>query len=70
MAQDYRGRDRIDAPKRQPYKGDSEDLERIIRQLEKVWALEVHKYQSVINQPPTLSEILLVLLVVGLSKIL
>ena len=46
IAQDYKRRDKADAPKPQPYKGDPEDLERFIRQLENVWALEAHKYKK------------------------
>ena len=43
MAQDYKRRDKADEPKPQFYKGDPENLERFIRQLENVWALEAHK---------------------------
>ena len=50
MAQDYKRRDKADAPKPQPYKGDPKDLERFIRQLENVWALKGHKYKKNINK--------------------
>ena len=39
-------RDKADAPKPHPYKGDPEDLERFIRQLENVWVLDSHKYKK------------------------
>ena len=50
MVQDYKKRDKADAPKPQPYKGDLEDLERFIRQLENVWALEAHRYKKDITK--------------------
>jgi hypothetical protein len=50
MLTEYRKKDRADAPKPQGYKGDPEDLERFIRQLENVWALESHKYKSDITK--------------------
>ena len=47
MIADQKRRDKADAPKPQPYKGDPEDLERFIRQLEIVWVLESHKYKNI-----------------------
>jgi len=35
-----------EAPKPKPYKRDPEDLERFIRSLENVWAIEKHKYED------------------------
>jgi hypothetical protein len=43
-------KDRVRAPNPQPYKGDPEDLERFIRQLENVWALEPRKYKKDITK--------------------
>ena len=50
MIADQKRRDKSDAPKPQPYKGDHEDLERFIRQLENVWVLESHKYKKNITK--------------------
>ena len=50
MVKDYQRKDRAEAPKPQGYKGDPEDLERFIRQLENVWALESHKYKKDITK--------------------
>ena len=50
MIADEKRRDKADAPKPQPYKGDPEDLERFIRQLENVWVLESHKYKKDITK--------------------
>ena len=46
MIADQKSRDKADAPKLQPYKGNPEDLERFIRHLENVWVLESHKYKK------------------------
>jgi len=35
-----------EAPKPKAYAGDLEDLERFIRSLENVWAIEKHKYKD------------------------
>jgi len=35
-----------EAPKSKAYRGDPEDLERFIRSLENVWAIEKHKYKN------------------------
>lgn len=43
-------RDKVEAFKPQPYKGDPEELERFISQLENVWALEPHKYKKDITK--------------------
>ena len=40
MIRDQEHRDKADTPKLQPYKGDPDDLERFLRQLNNVWALE------------------------------
>ena len=37
-------------PKPQPYKGDPEDLERFIRQLENMWVRQSHKYKKDITK--------------------
>ena len=50
MVQDYKRKDKADAPKPQPYKGDPKDLERFIWQLENVWALQAHKYKKDITK--------------------
>ena len=50
MISDQKRRDKVDAPKPQPYKGDPEDLERFIRQLENVWVLESHRYKEDITK--------------------
>ena len=50
MITDQKRRDKADAPKPQPYKGDPEDRERFIRQLENVWVLESHKYKKDITK--------------------
>ena len=50
MIKDHKGRDKVEAPKPQPYKGDPEDLERFLRQLENVLALEPHKYKKDITE--------------------
>ena len=42
--------DQANAPKWQPYKGDPEDLERFIRQLENVWVLESDRYKKGITK--------------------
>ena len=42
--------DKAEAPKPPPYKGDHEDLERFLRQLENVWALETHRYNKDITK--------------------
>ena len=47
---DQKRRDKADAPKPQPYKGNPKDLERFIRQLENVWVLESHKYKKDITK--------------------
>ena len=46
MIADQKRKDKADAPKPQPYKGDPEDLERFIRKLENVWVVESHKYNK------------------------
>ena len=46
IIKDHKTRDKVEAPKPQPYKGDPEDLERFLRQLENLWALEPHKYKK------------------------
>ena len=43
-------KDRVKAPNPQPYKGHPEDVERFIRQLENVWALEPRKYKKDITK--------------------
>ena len=50
MIRDQKHRDKPDAPKPQPYKGDPEDLERFLRQLENMWALEAHRYKKDITK--------------------
>jgi len=50
MVKDQKKKDKAQAPKPQPYKGDPEDLERFIRQLENVWALESHRYKKDITK--------------------
>ena len=50
MIKDLKHRDKADVPQAQPYKGDPEDLERFLRQLENVWALEAHRYKKDITQ--------------------
>ena len=50
IIKDHKSRDKVEAPKPQPYKGDPEDLERFLRQLENVWALEPHKYKKDITK--------------------
>ena len=50
MIKDQQHRDKADAPKPQPYKGNPEDLERFLRQLENVWALEAHRYKKDITK--------------------
>ena len=50
IIKDHKNRDKVEAPKPQPYKGDPEDLERFLRQLENVWALEPHKYKKDITK--------------------
>ena len=47
---DYKRRDKVKATKPQPYKGDPEELERFLRQLENVWALKPHKYKMDITK--------------------
>ena len=47
---DQKKRDKADVSKSQPYKGDPEDIERFIRQLENVWVLESHKYKKDITK--------------------
>ena len=47
---DQKRRDKADAPKPQPYKGDPEDLGRFIRQLENVWVLKSHKFKKDITK--------------------
>ena len=47
---DKKRRDKADAPKPQPYKGDPEDLGRFIRQLENVWVLKSHKFKKDITK--------------------
>ena len=50
MAQDYDRREKVDVPTPQLYKGNPEDLERFISQLQNVWALQVHKYKNDITK--------------------
>ena len=50
MIKDQKHRDKADAPKPQPYKGDPEDLERFLRQLENVWDHEAHRYKKDITK--------------------
>ena len=50
MIGDQQRRDKADGPKPQPYKGDPEDFERFIRQLENVWVLESHRYKKDITK--------------------
>ena len=50
MIRDKKHRDKADAPKPQRYKGDPEDLERFLRQLENVWALGAHRYKKDITK--------------------
>ena len=50
MIKDHKRRDKCEAPKPQPYKADPEDLERFLRQLENVWALEPHQYRKDITK--------------------
>ena len=50
MIADQKRRDKADAPKPQPYKGDPEDLERFIRRLENVCVLESHRYKKDITK--------------------
>ena len=50
IIKDHKSRDKVEALKPQPYKGDPEDLERFLKQLENVWALEPHKYKKDITK--------------------
>ena len=50
MIKDRKGRDKVEAPKPQLSKGCPENLERFLRQLENVWALEPHKYKKGITK--------------------
>ena len=50
IIKDHKTGDKVEAPKLQPYKGDLEDLERFLNQLENVWALESHKYTKDITK--------------------
>ena len=50
IIKDHKSRDKVEAPKPQPYKGDPEDLKRYLRQLVNVWALEPHKYKNDITK--------------------
>ena len=50
MIKDQKHRDKADALKPQPYKGDPEDLEKFLRQLENVWVLEAHRYKKDITK--------------------
>ena len=50
IIKDQKHCDKADAPKPQPYKGDPEDLERFLRELENVWALEAHRYKKDITK--------------------
>ena len=50
MIDDQNRRDKVDAPEPQPYKGDLEDLEWFIRQLENVWVLASHQYKKDITK--------------------
>ena len=47
---DQKRRDKADTPKPQPYKGDPEDPERFIRQLENMWVLKSQKYKKNITK--------------------
>ena len=50
IIKDHKRRDKVKAPMPQPYKGDPEDLEGFLRQLENVWALEPQKYKKDITK--------------------
>ena len=50
IIKDHKRRDKVKAPKPQPYKGDPEDLEGFLRQPENVWALEPQKYKKDITK--------------------
>ena len=50
MIRDQKHRDKANAPKPQPYNGDTEDLKRFLRQLENVWAIEAHRYKKDITK--------------------
>ena len=50
MIKDQKHRDKADVPKPQPYERDPKDLERFLRQLENVWALEPHKFKKDITK--------------------
>ena len=50
MIKDHKRRDKVEAPKPQPYKGDPEDLERFLRHLENMWVLEPHKSKKDITK--------------------
>ena len=50
MIRNHKGRDKVEAPKPEPYKGYPVDLERFLRQLENVWVLEPHKYKKDITK--------------------
>ena len=50
IIQDHKRGDKVAVPKPRPYKDDREDLERFLRQIENVWALEPHKYKEDITK--------------------